>query len=69
MKGIKNYLDIKSIIGTCKKQKLDIYEIIFKISFFIELPLYTKIFNIFLKRFNHPHSFSLQILYPRIMRL
>lgn len=31
MKGIKNYLDIKSIIGTCKKQKLNIYEIIFKI--------------------------------------
>lgn len=31
MKRIKNYLDIKSIIGTCKKQKLNIYEIIFKI--------------------------------------
>lgn len=31
MKGIENYLNIKSIIGTCKKQAINFYEIIFKL--------------------------------------
>lgn len=31
MEGIKNYLNIKSIIGTCKKQAINFYEIIWKL--------------------------------------
>lgn len=31
MLGIQNYLDVKSIIGTCKKQKIDFYDTIRKI--------------------------------------
>lgn len=31
MEGIKNYLNIKSIIGTCKKQSINFYEIISKL--------------------------------------
>lgn len=31
MEGIKNYLNIKSIIGTCKKQAINFYEVISKL--------------------------------------
>lgn len=31
MKGIENYLNIKSIIGTCKKQAINFYQVIYKL--------------------------------------
>lgn len=31
MEGIKNYLNVKSIIGTCKKQAINFYEVISKL--------------------------------------
>lgn len=31
MEGISNYLNIKSIIGTCKKQAINFYEVISKL--------------------------------------